>query len=110
MSRRPLVNLFDVAGITMIGIFLAAFLAIAGGKHISWDIVLVFAVVFAGALFFAKQGSPPEFFQPSSAEAWIGFGLFLTVLMFFFPWLLGYLLGLVAYYVIFAISLRAIGE
>ncbi len=41
---------------------------------------------------------PPEFFQPSSASAWIGFGLFFAALAYFFPWLLGILIGMVAFY------------
>lgn len=50
---------------------------------------------------------PPEFFQPSSASAWIGFGLFFAGMVFIFPWLLGFLIGVAGFYLVFWIVLRA---
>lgn len=47
MDRRP-----------ALVIFFCAFLAALGSKVVAWDAVLVLVVVFAGAVFFAKQVSP----------------------------------------------------
>ncbi len=57
MSREPFVNLFDVAGILMICIVIAAVLAALGSKSITWGVVVVIGVVFFGAVHFAKRGS-----------------------------------------------------
>lgn len=58
MSREPFINLFDVAGILMTCVFIAAVLAALGSKSITWGVVVVIGVVFAGAVFFAKRGAP----------------------------------------------------
>ena len=58
MKREPFVNLSDVAGILMLCILIAAVLAALGSKLITWGVVAVIGVVFAGAVFFAKQGAP----------------------------------------------------
>jgi len=58
MSNRPLLNLFDVAGIAMICVIVCTILAGLGSKLVTWDAVLVLIVVFAGTAFFAKRGVP----------------------------------------------------
>ena len=58
MIKPPFVNLFDIAGLTMISLFFFVFLALAGSRLVTWDVVLVVAVVFAAAIFFAKRGAP----------------------------------------------------
>lgn len=52
---------------------------------------------------------PPEFFQPTSASAWIGFGLFFVVLAIFFPYLWGFLMGGVIFYAFFYFFYRMLG-
>lgn len=52
--KRPLVNLYDIAGIFMIAAGLALFLAVAGGG--TFQIALLFVIIMFGALFFAKRG------------------------------------------------------
>ena len=52
---------------------------------------------------------PPEFFQPTSARAWIGFGLFFAGMVVVFPWLLGLAIGVAAFYVVFYSIYRAMG-
>ncbi len=58
MNKEPFVNLFDVAGILMLCIVIAAVLAALGSKLITWGVVVVIGMVFAGAVIFAKKGSP----------------------------------------------------
>jgi hypothetical protein len=58
MNREPFVNLFDVAGILMLCIVIAAVLAALGSKSITWGVVAVIGLVFAGAIYFAKRGAP----------------------------------------------------
>lgn len=57
MKREPFVNLFDVAGILMLCIFIAAVLAALGSKLITWGVVLVICVLFVAAVVFAKWGA-----------------------------------------------------
>ena len=52
---------------------------------------------------------PPEFFQPTSASAWIGFGLLFAVLTFFNHWLLGFLIGGLIFYAFFYFFYRMLG-
>lgn len=52
---------------------------------------------------------PPEFFQPTSAGAWIGFGIFFLVLALIWPWLWGLLAGIGAFYVLFFIYYKMLG-
>jgi len=51
--------------------------------------------------------SRPEFFQPSSASAWLGFGLFFAGMVFIFPWLLGFAIGVAGFYFVLWVVLRA---
>jgi len=52
---------------------------------------------------------PPEFFQPTSPGAWLGFGLFFTVLACFFPWLWGLLIGVLWFYGFFYFFYKMMG-
>jgi hypothetical protein len=42
----------------MLSVVIAAVLAALGSKLITWGVVVVIGVVFAGAVFFAKRGAP----------------------------------------------------
>ena len=55
------------------------------------------------------RGRPPEFFQPTSAGAWIGFGLFFLALALVFPYLWGLLAGVGIFYVFFWSFYRMMG-
>lgn len=55
-NREPFVNLFDMAGILMLVVIIAAVLALFGSKTITWGVVAVFACLFFGAVFIAKKG------------------------------------------------------
>jgi len=57
MNREPFVNLFDVAGILMLCVVIAAVLAGLGSKLITWGVVAVIAVMFVAAVFFGKWGA-----------------------------------------------------
>lgn len=58
MNREPFVNLFDIAGILMLCVFISALLAALGSKLITWGVVVVIVVLFVAAVFFAKRGAP----------------------------------------------------
>ena len=47
------------------------------------------------------NGPPPEFFQPSSAGGWIGFGAFFVAMALIWPWLWGLLAGVLWFYILF---------
>jgi hypothetical protein len=53
---------------------------------------------------------PPEFFKPTSAGAWVGFGLFFLGMVVVFPWVLGLAIGMAAFYVVFFAIYRAMGR
>lgn len=57
MNQEPFVNLFDIAGILMLCIVIAALLAVLGSKLITWSVVLVICVLFVAAVIFAKRGA-----------------------------------------------------
>lgn len=56
--KEPFINLFDVAGILMLCIVIAALLAVLGSKLITWSVVLVICVLFVATVVFAKRGAP----------------------------------------------------
>lgn len=55
-SNEPFVNLFDMAGILMIVVVIAAVLALLGSKTITWGVVVVLGLLFFGAIQIAKKG------------------------------------------------------
>ena len=56
--KPPFINLFDVAGILMLCVVIAAVLAALGSKLITWGVVVVIVVLFVSAVAFAKWGAP----------------------------------------------------
>jgi hypothetical protein len=52
---------------------------------------------------------PPEFFQPSSAGAWLAFGIFFVAMAVIWPWLLGLFAGVASFYVLFYAYYKMLG-
>jgi len=55
------------------------------------------------------SGPPSEFFKPTSAGAWIGFGVFFLVMALIWPWLWGLLAGVVWFYGFFWVYYKMMG-
>lgn len=55
------------------------------------------------------MSQPPEFFKPSSAKAWFGFGIFFVAMALIWPWLWGLLAGIGAFYILFYTYYKMMG-